>query len=261
MALTGEVPYQIYRALFSAGVQLCENPHQPVPDEMQAECVVQLLAGPIAHAKFQGRKFEQIWDSWVCMSDNDALEDFGVKLTGELVEAAKVIIKDNWKAVDSLAKVLIKNEGRLYQDDLHYWLSEVKPAKCDALLKRLAKTTKAKREADMAAKSFVRVWDDDFGESLTFIIEPDEELCEGEWLLHFVWDDVGEEEEVAALLEAATGIKVDLKDPRHEDRFEEHAKDIIRAFFEQSSRYRILKHSPDLEWLRPSKKEAQVAAE
>jgi hypothetical protein len=62
-------------------------------------------------------------------------------------------------------------------------------------------------------------------------------------------DDVGEDEDIAALLEAATGIKVDLTAIDYEDRFDERAKGIIRAFFERLPRYRILKQSKDLAWL------------
>jgi hypothetical protein len=61
---------------------------------------------------------------------------------------------------------------------------------------------------------------------------------------------LGSNEKMAALLEATTGIEVDLKDPAYEDILDEHAKDIIRAFFERSERYRILKHPKDLAWVR-----------
>jgi hypothetical protein len=57
---------------------------------------------------------------------------------------------------------------------------------------------------------------------------------------------LGEDNHVAALLEAVTGKKVDLMAIDYEDRFDEHAKDIMRAFFERSPRYRVLKHSKDL---------------
>src|SRR5262245_56351459 len=138
MALTGEAPYYIYHALMSAGVQLFENRAQPVPDDLVTHFIVQTLAGPIAQAKFQGRKFEQIWQSSLCWSDNEALDYYGVKLTNGLVEAARAIIKENWKAVDGLAKQLIENDGRLYGHALEYWLAQVRPAECEGLLKQLA---------------------------------------------------------------------------------------------------------------------------
>jgi hypothetical protein len=250
MALTGEAPYYIYHALLSAGVQLFENRAQPVPDDLLPHFIVQILAGPIAQARFQGRKFEQIWQSSLCLSDNEALDHYGVELTGDLVPAARAIIKDNWKAVDGLAKLLIENGGRLHGHALEYWLAQVQPAECNVLLKELAQTTKAARES---AKSFIRVWDSYIDESLTFIsdCDHDEQLCY--WLMEFVRDDVGGDKDIAALLETATGIKVDLTAIEYEDRFDEHAKDIIRMFFERSPRYRVLKHSKELRWLKDGK--------
>jgi hypothetical protein len=106
---------------------------------------------------------------------------------------------------------------------LEYWRAQVRPAECDGLLKQLAKTTKAARDS---AKSFVRVWGDHMDESLTFTRDgDDDEFCY--WLMDFVRDDVGEDKDIAALLEAATGNKVDLTAIDYEDRFDEHAKDII----------------------------------
>jgi hypothetical protein len=256
MALTGETPYYIYHALMSAGVQLFENRAQPVPDHLIPHSIVQILAGPIAQAKFQGRKFEQIWQSSLCWSHNEALDDYSVKRTDDLVEAANAIIKENWKAVDGLAKQLIENDGSLYGHTLEYWLAQVQPAECDPLLKQLAKMTKTARDS---AKSFVRVWDDHMDESLTFIRDGDDDDGFCYWLMDFVRDDVGEDKDIAALLEAATGIKVDLTASDYEDRFDEHAKDIIRMFFERSPRYRVLKHSKELRWLK-DRKEVQVVA-